>query len=73
MWAAVLVHNDVELPDASGTDIALKLGALYPDLPVLVISGKSDGLVGEQGRIELQPIPAEQGGLSSRPDVWVQR
>jgi DNA-binding response OmpR family regulator len=30
---------DIELPDASGIDIALKLVALYRDLPVLVISG----------------------------------
>jgi DNA-binding response OmpR family regulator len=34
-----LFINDIELPDASGIDIALKLVALYPDLPVLVISG----------------------------------
>ena len=34
-----LFVTDIELPDASGIDIALKLVALYPDLPVLVISG----------------------------------
>jgi two-component system, cell cycle sensor histidine kinase and response regulator CckA len=34
-----LFITDIELPDASGIDIALKLVALYPDLPVLVISG----------------------------------
>ena len=34
-----LLITDIELPDASGIDIALKLVALYPDLPVLVISG----------------------------------
>ena len=34
-----LFITDIELPDASGIDIALTLVALYPDLPVLVISG----------------------------------
>jgi CheY-like chemotaxis protein len=34
-----LFITDVELPDGSGIDIALTLVALYPDLPVLVISG----------------------------------
>ena len=34
-----LFVTDIQLPDASGIDIALKLVALYPDLPVLVISG----------------------------------
>jgi two-component system cell cycle sensor histidine kinase/response regulator CckA len=34
-----LFVTDLELPDASGIDIALKLVALYPDLPVLIISG----------------------------------
>jgi len=34
-----LFVTDIELPDASGIDIALRLVALYPDLPVLVISG----------------------------------
>ncbi len=34
-----LFVTDIELPDASGIDIALKLVALYPGLPVLVISG----------------------------------
>jgi PleD family two-component response regulator len=36
-----LFVTDVELPDASGIDIAVKLVALYPDLPVLVISGNT--------------------------------
>src|SRR4029077_18504254 len=34
-----LFITDMQLPDASGIDIALNLVALYPDLPVLVISG----------------------------------
>jgi DNA-binding response OmpR family regulator len=34
-----LFVTDVQLPDGSGIDFALKLVALYPDLPVLVISG----------------------------------
>ena len=34
-----LFITDMQLPDASGTDIALKLVSLYPDLPVLFISG----------------------------------
>ena len=34
-----LVITDIELPDGSGIDVALKVVALYPDLPVLVISG----------------------------------
>ena len=38
-----LFVTDIELPDASGIDIALKLVALYPDLPVLVISGNPMG------------------------------
>ena len=35
---SVLV-TDVDLSDSSGTDIALKLVGLYPNLPVLFISG----------------------------------
>ena len=31
--------TDMDLPHSSGTDIALKLVALYPSLPVLFISG----------------------------------
>src|SRR5260370_26643923 len=38
-----LFITDIELPDASGIDIALKLVVLYPDLPVLVISGNRWG------------------------------
>ena len=34
-----LLVTDVDLSDSSGTDIALKLVALYPNLPVLFISG----------------------------------
>src|SRR6266576_4948508 len=34
-----LFVTDVSLPDGSGIDIALRLVALYPELPVLVISG----------------------------------
>jgi len=34
-----LFVTDIELPDGSGIDVALKLIASYPDLPVLVISG----------------------------------
>jgi two-component system cell cycle sensor histidine kinase/response regulator CckA len=34
-----LFITDIELPDGSGIDIALRLVALYPGLPVLVISG----------------------------------
>jgi DNA-binding response OmpR family regulator len=34
-----LFITDMQLPDASGIDIALNLVGLYPDLPVLVISG----------------------------------
>ena len=34
-----LFITDIELPDGSGIGIALKLVALYPELPVLVISG----------------------------------
>ena len=41
--AMSLFVTDIELPDASGIDIALKLVALYPDLPVLVISGNPMG------------------------------
>ena len=38
-WPLSLFVTDIELPDASGIDIALNLVELYPDLPVLVISG----------------------------------
>ena len=38
-----LFVTDVSLRDGSGIDIALRLVALYPDLPVLVISGKAMG------------------------------
>jgi len=34
-----LLVTDMDLPDSSGTDIALKLVGLYPNLPVLFISG----------------------------------
>ena len=34
-----LFVTDMDLPDSAGTDIALKLVALYPTLPVLFISG----------------------------------
>ena len=34
-----LFITDLELPDASGIEVALKLVVLNPDLPVLVISG----------------------------------
>ena len=34
-----LFMTDLQLPDGSGIDVAVKLLALYPDLPVLVISG----------------------------------
>lgn len=34
-----LLVTDIELPDGSGIDVAVKLVALYRDLPVLVISG----------------------------------
>ena len=33
-----LFVTDVQLPDGSGIDFALRLVALYPDLPVLVVS-----------------------------------
>jgi two-component system cell cycle sensor histidine kinase/response regulator CckA len=34
-----LLVTDIELPDGSGIDVAVKLVASYRDLPVLVISG----------------------------------
>src|SRR5579864_3142347 len=34
-----LFVTDIELPDASGIEIAIKLVGSHPDLPVLVISG----------------------------------
>ena len=34
-----LLVTDVDLSDSSGTDIALKLVGMYPNLPVLFISG----------------------------------
>ena len=34
-----LLVTDMDLPDSSGTDIALKLVGLHPNLPVLFISG----------------------------------
>ena len=34
-----LFVTDMDLPYSSGTDVALKLVALYPNLPVLFISG----------------------------------
>ena len=34
-----LLVTDMDLPDSSGTDIAVKLVGLYPNLPVLFISG----------------------------------
>ena len=34
-----LLVTDMDLTDSCGTDIALKLVALYPNLPVLFISG----------------------------------
>jgi len=34
-----LFVTDIDLPHSAGTDIALKLVALYPTLPVLFISG----------------------------------
>jgi len=34
-----LLVTDMDLPESSGTDIALKLVALHPSLPVLFISG----------------------------------
>ena len=34
-----LLVADMDLPRSSGTEIALKLVALFPDLPVLFISG----------------------------------
>ena len=34
-----LFVTDMDLPSSSGTDIALKLVALFPNLPVLFISG----------------------------------
>jgi two-component system, cell cycle sensor histidine kinase and response regulator CckA len=38
-WPMSLFVTDMDLPHSSGTDIALKLVALYPNLPVLFISG----------------------------------
>ena len=36
-----LLVSDIELPDISGTDVALALNNLYPRLPILFVSGRA--------------------------------
>jgi len=36
-----LLVSDIELPDISGTDVALALNNLYPRLPILFLSGRA--------------------------------
>jgi two-component system cell cycle sensor histidine kinase/response regulator CckA len=62
-----LLVTDIELPDGSGIDIALKLVALYPDLPVLVISGNTMGCLASKDVSNFSRFPPNKIDFLEKP------
>jgi CheY-like chemotaxis protein len=47
-----LLLTDIIMPEMSGRQLAAKIQERRPELPVLFMSGYSDGLIGNAGRLE---------------------
>ncbi|MEA3244644.1 MAG: response regulator, partial [Gemmatimonadota bacterium] len=66
--AVDLVLTDVQLPDASGVELARRIRELRPGLPILFMSGNHD-LSGAAGAIRTEDLvekPFDLGTLAER-------
>ena len=62
-----LLVTDIELPDGSGIDVALKLVELYRDLPVLVISGNAMAWWARKDLSSFNRFPPTNVGFLEKP------
>jgi len=62
-----LLVTDIELPDLSGTEVALALYGLYSYLPILFMSGNAIADWRSQDRINLKRLPADRVDFLEKP------
>jgi CheY-like chemotaxis protein len=59
--------SDIELPDLSGTEVALALYGLYPHLPILFMSGNAIADWRSQDKTNLKRLPADRVDFLEKP------
>ncbi len=62
-----LLVSDIELPDLSGTEVALALYGLYPHLPILFMSGNAIAEWRSQDQTNLKRLPADRVAFLEKP------
>jgi CheY-like chemotaxis protein len=65
-WLSLLL-TDIELPDLSGTEVALALNGLFPNLPILFISGNAMEDWRSQDRINFKRFAANLVDFLEKP------
>jgi two-component system cell cycle sensor histidine kinase/response regulator CckA len=66
-WRLSLLVSDIEVPDLSGTEVALALCGLYPHLPILFMSGNAIADWSSQDRTNLQRFIPDLVGFLEKP------
>jgi CheY-like chemotaxis protein len=66
-WRLSLLVSDIELPDLSGTEVALALHELYPNLPILFMSGNAIADWRSQDRTNLRRFTANLVDFLEKP------
>ena len=62
-----LLVSDIELPDFSGTEVALALYGLYPRLPILFMSGNAIGAWSSQNKTNLKRLTGSPIDFLQKP------
>jgi CheY-like chemotaxis protein len=66
-WKLSLLVSDIELPDLSGTEVALALYQFYPHLPILFMSGNAIADWRSQDRTNLRRFTADLVDFLEKP------